>query len=110
MMEFDNGINISIVTLQWTPPEYTGGVDINYVLTVSPRPVTSESTFTTLSSNTGITVSYNIQYNITIIAENCAGSSSGTMLMFEIGKIVYSSNFAYCYEPDRVSSVSYYSF
>ena len=84
MLEFDNRTNTSVVTLQWAPPTSTGGVDISYVLTVSPPPV-SGSTVTTQTS-TDITVSYNIQYSVNIRATNCAGSSQDTTVMFELGK------------------------
>ena len=83
MLEFDNRTNTSVVTLQWAPPTSTGGVDVSYVLTVSPPPV-SGSTITTQTS-TDITVSYNIQYNVTIRAENCAGSSIDTVVIFALG-------------------------
>ena len=41
-----------------------------------------------------ITVSYNIQYNVTIRAENCAGSSQNAMVVFDLGK--YHIIFAAC--------------
>ena len=85
MLGFQNGTNTSVVTLQWTPPTSTGGVDVSYVLTVSPPPV-SGSNITTQTS-TDITVYYYIQYIVTIRAENCAGSSNGTVVMFELGNV-----------------------
>ena len=81
---FQNGTSTSVVTLQWAPPTSTGGVNVSYVLTVSPPPV-SWSTITTQTS-TDITVSYNIQYNVTIRTESCAGSSNGAIVFFELGK------------------------
>ena len=88
MLEFQNGTNASVVTLQWTPPSTTGGVDITYVLTVSPPPV-SGSTITTQTRTTGFTASYNTKYTVNINAENCAGSSQNTVVMFELGKQYY---------------------
>ena len=85
LIGFQNGTSTSVVTLQWAPPTSTGGVDVSYVLTVSPPPV-SGSTITTQTSTNNITVSYNIQYHVTIRTENCAGSSNGTVAMFELGK------------------------
>ena len=88
LLEFHNGTNVSVVTLQWDPPSTTGGVDISYVLTVSPPPA-SGSTITTQINITEITVSYNTQYNVSIRAKNCAGSSNGIIVTFEIGKPVH---------------------
>ena len=65
------------------PPLLVVWMSVIYVLTVSPHPV-SGSTITTQTS-TDITVSYNIQYNVTIRAENCAGSSIDTVVMFALG-------------------------
>ena len=84
LIGFQNGTSTSVVILQWAPPTSTGGVDVSYVLTVSPPPV-SGSAITTQTS-TDITVSYNIQYNVTIRTESCAGSSQDTVVMFELGK------------------------
>ena len=88
MSMFENGSNVSVVTLQWTPPSTTGGVDISYVLTVSPPPV-SGSSISTQGNITEITVSYNTPYNVSIRAENCAGPSDDTIVMFELGKTNY---------------------
>ena len=83
LIGFQNETNTSVVTLQWAPPTSTSGVDVGYVLAVSPPPV-SGSTITTQTS-TDITVSYNIQYNVTIRTENCAGSSQDSVVVFELG-------------------------
>ena len=92
LIGFQNGTSTSVVTLQWAPPTSTGGVDVSYVLTVSPPPV-SGSTITTQTS-TDITVYYYIQYNVTIRAKNCAGSSQDTNVVFDLGK--YHIIFAAC--------------
>ncbi len=63
----------SIITLEWEPP-FPTGVSIRYVLIISPTPV-SESPVTVETTSTQITVSYNIPYNVTIKAVNCAGMS-----------------------------------
>ena len=93
LIGFQNGTSTSVATLQWVPPTSTGGVNVSYVLTVSPPPVSSWANITTQTS-TNITVSYNIQYNVTIRAENCAGSSNDTMVVFDLGK--YHIIFAAC--------------
>ena len=87
LVEFQNGANMSVVTLQWDRPSTTGGVDIIYFLTVSPTPL-FDSSISTQTRITEITVSCNTQYNVSIRAENCAGSSDNTVVMFELGKTV----------------------
>ena len=99
LIGFQNGTNTSVVTLQWAPPTSTGGVDVSYILLVSPPPALSESTITTRTNVIEITVSYNIQYNVTIRAENCVGSSQDTMVVFELGKfnIIFAACFFFCF-------------
>ena len=94
LIGFQNGTSTSVVTLQWAPPTSTGGVDVSYVLTVSPPPVSGSTRSITTQTSTDITVSYNIQYNVTIRGENCAGSSQDTMVVFDLGK--YHIIFAAC--------------
>ena len=67
------------LTLTWSPSSSTGGVSVNYTLTISP-PLLSGSPVTVETTSTQITVSYNTPYNVTIRAVNCAGISSDTMI------------------------------
>ena len=87
LVGIENGATVSIVTLLWDRFSTSGGVDIIYVLTISPPPV-SGSYIATQINITEITVSYNTQYNVSIRAENCAGSSDNAIVMFELGKTV----------------------
>ena len=103
LVEFENKLTLSIVVLQWDRPSTTGGVDICYVVTVSPPPVSGSTIIYTQSRIAEITVSYNTQYNVTIRAENINGSSDDAIVMFEIGKTVY--YYYYVYELDTVYSV-----
>ena len=75
-----NQPNSSIITLDWDSPSSTGGVSVSYVLTISPTPL-SGSPVTVETTSAQITVSYNTPYNVTIRADNCAGSSSDVMVM-----------------------------
>ncbi len=68
------------LTLTWSPPSSTGGVSVNYTLTISPSPL-SESPVTVETTSTQITVSYNTPYIVTIRAVNCAGMSSDTVIL-----------------------------
>ena len=71
----------STVTVEWDPPSSPGGVSVSYVLTISPPPL-SQSTLTVETTSVQITVSYNTQYNLSIRADNCAGSSGDTNFTF----------------------------
>ena len=70
----------STVTVEWDPPSSPGGVSVSYVLIISPPPL-SQSPLTVETTSAQITVSYNTQYNLTIRADNCAGSSNDTTLV-----------------------------
>ena len=74
-----DGVNSSLLTLTWSPPSFTGGVFVNYTLTISPSPL-SGSPVTVEITSTQITVSYNTPYNVTIRSVNCGGMSSDTMI------------------------------
>ena len=64
----DDSVNL---TVQWEPPQYDGGVQVNYTLTVSPglSPLTINSTSFTVTLP-------DVPSNITVLATNCIGSSS----------------------------------
>ena len=80
-----DGVNSSLFTLTWSPPSSTGGVSVNYTLTISPPPL-SGSPVTMETTSTQITVSYNTTYNVTIRAVNCAGmSDDSTVTITPIG-------------------------
>ncbi len=77
--------NSASITLTWSPPSFTGGVSVNYVLTISPPPL-SESSVIVETTSTQITVSYNTPYNVTIRAVNCAVmSNDATVTIAPIG-------------------------
>ncbi len=74
VVEIQNMSQSSLLTLTWSPPSFTGGVSVNYTLTISPPPL-SGSPVTVETTSTQITVSYNTPYTVTIRAVNCAGMS-----------------------------------
>ena len=53
---------------------------------VSP-PVESGSTFTTPNNTIQLSVLYNQDYNISVVANNCAGNSTPTEVNVRIGKL-----------------------
>ena len=74
--------------MEWDPPSSPGGVPVSYVLTISPPPL-SQSPLTVETTSAQITVSYNIRYNLTIRADNCAGTSGDTNFTFALGIHVF---------------------
>ncbi len=83
-----DGVSSSLLTLTWSPPSSTGGVSVNYTLTISPPPL-SGSPVIVETTSTQITVSYNTPYIVTIRAVNCAGMSDDTLVtIFSIGQLL----------------------
>ena len=62
--------------VQWQPPQYDGGAPVNYTITVSP----GLSPVTTSGTSVPVTVPYNVMHTVSIVATNCNGTSSATMV------------------------------
>ena len=62
------------ITLQWNESEAAD----HYIIAVSPSVIgpSSSASFVTPNSTVGIPVSYNEEYNISVVASNCAGNST----------------------------------
>ena len=71
-----------VTTLLWN----SSSVVDEYIIFVAP-PVESGSLFKTPNSTIQLTVLYNQEYNISVVANNCAGNSSSTKINIMIGKI-----------------------
>ena len=71
------------LTVQWQPPQYDGGAPVNYTITVSP----GLSPVTTSGTSVPVTVPYNMIHTVSIVATNCNGSSSATMVTIRIGML-----------------------
>ena len=71
------------LTVQWQPPLYHGGGEVNYAITGIPglNPVTTSRT------NVTVTVPYNVRHTVSIVATNCNGSSSAAMWTIRIGML-----------------------
>ncbi len=99
-----NQPNFSNITLEWDSPSSTGGVSVSYVLTMSPTPL-SGSPVTVETTSAQITVSYNIPYNVTIRADNCAGmsqESSDISIILSDFLVVQYSSLMQLYAPHRL--------
>ena len=75
------GQNSVTLTVQWQPPQYDGGAPVNYTITVSP----GLSPVTTSGTSVPVTVPYDVTHAVSIVATNCNGSSSATMVTIRIG-------------------------
>ena len=65
--------NVTFITISWTPLELEG---VDYNTSITPTiPFQTASTTSIVISN----VPYNTQYNITVVASNCVGSSMDTI-------------------------------
>ncbi len=79
----DNDISVSI---QWNPPTETGGRDdLTYTVTISAQlsATVLTSTFVT------VTAQYNVDYTVSVVATNCAGSSTTVEYNFRIGEFYF---------------------
>ncbi|XP_064407739.1 complement receptor type 2-like isoform X2 [Halichondria panicea] len=72
------------VIVGWDPPTETGGRDdLTYTVTIS----LSAQLSATIQTSTSVTVTaqYNMDYNVSIVATNCAGNSTTAEYNFRIG-------------------------
>lgn len=70
------------IGLEWTSSDAT--IVDSYVINVSP-PIASVSTFTTVNTSIQLFILYNQEYNISVLATNCAGNSTPTETDVKIG-------------------------
>ncbi|XP_064404461.1 titin-like isoform X3 [Halichondria panicea] len=72
------------VSVQWDPPTETGGRDdLTYTVTISPPAQLSATVLT--STSVTVTAQYNVDYTVSVVATNCAGSSTTVVYNFRIG-------------------------
>ncbi len=72
------------MTVGWNPPSETG--DITYTVTISPLAQLSATVLT--STSVTVTAQYNVDYNVSVVATNCAGNSTTAEYNFRIGIII----------------------
>ena len=71
------GQNNVTLTVQWQPPQYDGGNSVSYTIMVTP----GVSPITTSGTSVPVTVPYSVTYAVIIVATNCNGDSSATMVI-----------------------------
>ena len=71
-----------VITLLWD----SGDVVDEYIIFVTP-PVESGSIFITSNTTIQLPMLYNQRYNISVVANKCAGNSSSTKTDVMIGKV-----------------------
>ena len=91
--DYYNYTSTSTVTIQWENTERPSTYLINTSLDSSP----SQSLLTTNSTAINITLSYNIEYRVTVQAGNCRGNSNSTAVSFTLIQ---------CFPPSAANGVS----
>ncbi len=86
-----NSANEVSVSVQWEPPTETGGRDaLTYTVTISPPAQLSATLLT--STSVAVTVRYNVDYTVSVVATNCAGNSATAEYNFSTGELTASLN------------------
>ena len=94
--DYYNDTNTSTVTIQWENMER----QVTYLIHISNTSLDSppsQSLLTTDSTAINITLSYNIEYRITVQASNCRGKSNITEISFTLVQ---------CFPPSAARGVS----
>ena len=94
--DYYNDTNTSTVTIQWENMERSATylIDISNTSLDSPP---AQSLLTTNSTAINITLSYNIEYKVTVQAGNCRGNSNSTALSFTLIQ---------CFPPSATNGMS----
>ena len=73
------------MTILWSPND-NDRVDY-YIISITTN--TIETSFTTFNTSIQLPLQYNQEYNISVIANNCAGNSTPAEMNLRIGKHKY---------------------
>ncbi len=70
------------VMFEWDPPKGSGPESVveNYTISILPMPVSHPISNVVNSTSWNVTLAYNMIYNATITALNCAGESEPVVL------------------------------
>ena len=93
--DYYNDTNTSTVTIQWENMERPATCLI-YISNACLNPPSAQSLLTTNSTAINITLSYNIEYRVTVQAVNCRGNSNITAIRFTLIQ---------CFSPSAANGV-----
>lgn len=84
------------ITFDWDPPQGSGPEAIvdYYTISISPTPLSHPDISRVYSSPWNVTLGYNINYAVEIVAENCAGASNSFILRNDTPEICKNSEVA----------------
>ena len=75
--------------------------EYNYFITVTPSVESGPTSFTTENSTFQLSVLYNQEYTVSVVANNCAGNSTPVTTTFNISKL---SLYLHYLEPGETAS------
>ena len=76
-----NNTDNSMVTIQWDSPQASGAAAVdNYTVSVTPMPLSGDPILTVrMDTMIELILNYNVQYTVSVMATNCAGSSDPSL-------------------------------
>ena len=74
--------NMTVTIIEWISSDAI--IIDSYIITVSP-PIALMSTFITYNTSIELPILYNQEYNISLVAKNCAGNSTPAEASLRIG-------------------------
>ena len=76
-----------VVTVHLNVLVSTSGGDLEFFTTITPPVLSGPSNFTTSNTTIQLTVLYNYEYTVSVVANNCAGNSTPVSTTFNISKL-----------------------
>jgi hypothetical protein len=89
LMVTNGSTNGTAVMLEWLSAASDATVtmvsDLTYTVLIYPPMISPKSLFTTSNTSIQLFILYNQEYNITVVASNCAGNSTSAITTLRIG-------------------------
>lgn len=79
--QYDSEYETNIV-FRWALPQQVGPAAVidNYTFVIMPKPLSHPTTNVISSTSLNVTLNYNTEYMVTVVATNCAGESALVIL------------------------------